>query len=123
MLRSLVAVGVGYLVMATAVIVLFTFWFHKPGTAPTENFLLFSLVYGFAAAFAGGYVTALIARHAELKHAAALAGVSVLLGVLSMIMSSGLEPRWSQVVNMVIAATGVLLGGYTKARRMTKVKG
>jgi hypothetical protein len=92
--RSLLAVIAGYAVMAAAIMILFALWFRDPTTVPSQGFMLFSLGYGFIFAVLGGYLTALLARRAEMKHTLALAGFSALLGGASMITFAGQEPLW-----------------------------
>jgi hypothetical protein len=117
MWRSILAVVVGYLVMAVAVMVLFAIAFRAPDQKPTVGFMVFAVGYGFVAAIAGGYVTAAIARRAPLAHAAALAVVSAAMGLVSLITSGGREPVWFLGANVVAMIAGVLLGGAMRARR------
>lgn len=119
MARSILSVIAGYLVMAIAIMILFAVWFGGDLEAtPTTAFLLFSLVYGFAAATAGGYVTALIAGRAEINHAAALAALAVVMGIVSVITAAGREPVWFQIANMVVVVAAILLGGSLRARQV-----
>ncbi len=115
--RSVLSVIVGYLVMAIAIMALFAIWFRGKETPPSEEFMLFSLGYGFVFAVVGGYVTAMIAGRSELKHALALALLSVLMGIVSMVASAGREPRWYQIANMVVMVSAVVLGGYLRVRK------
>ena len=118
MVRSIIAVIVGYLVMVVASMALFAIWFREPSTKPTMGFELFSLGYGFVFGVIGGYVTAVIAKRLEMKHTMALAGLSVLMGIVSMISFAGQEPFWYSIANMVIMVCAVVLGGYLRARQM-----
>ena len=120
MTRSILAVIVGYLTMAVAIIALFAISFRQPDAAPTQTFMLLSLVYALFAALAGGYVTALIARRKELKHTIALATFAALMGIVSMIVSAGQEPLWYQIANIAVMVPAVLLGGYLRASHATK---
>lgn len=122
MIRSILAVFVGYLVIALPIIALFAIWFREPGTKPTEGFMLFSLGYSFLFAAVGGYVTSLIAKRSEMKHATALAAFSALMGIVSMIISAGQEPLWYQIANIVVLVAGVPLGGYVRNRQAMKAK-
>ena len=90
--RSILSVIVGYLVMAIAIMALFAIWFREKEAAPSDGFMLFSLGYGFVLAVVGGYVTAMIAKHSEMKHAMALAVFSVLMGLFRWLLRRGRSP-------------------------------
>ncbi|MCG8363178.1 MAG: hypothetical protein MJA27_07595 [Pseudanabaenales cyanobacterium] len=120
MLRSGVAVILGYAIMALGVIGLFAIWFQEPNTLPSRGFMLFSLVYGGIMAVMGGYVTAAIANQAELKHALALAAVVGIMALVSMAAAQGQEPLWHQLANLLIAIPAVILGGFLKGWRKEK---
>ena len=88
--------------MAIAVMALFVIWFRAPGATPSGGFMVFSLGYGFVFASIGGYATAAIAKRREMAHALSLAGFSLLMGIVSMIMAAGGEPLWYQLANMAV---------------------
>ena len=69
MLKAILAVVAGYAIMFIAVLALFGIVLSDPEAVPTGNFMLFSLLYGFIFAIAGGYIAALIGAGAEMKHA------------------------------------------------------
>lgn len=117
MIRSIAAVILGYLAMAVAIGILFALWFRDPGTRATLAFMLGSVAYGFACAVAGGYIAAVVARRAEWQHVMALVGLSLLLGVVSMILAAGKEPLWYQCANMVVLALGIMAGGQFRVSR------
>ena len=94
MARSILTVISGYVVVVLAILALFTICFRdaSPDTTPSMGFMLFSLGYGFLCAIVGGYITAMIAGRAEMKHAIALAVICVLMGFISMISAAGQQP-------------------------------
>ena len=124
MLRSILAIIVGYLTFAIPIRILFLIWFGMPdpNNMPTASmgFMLFSIVFGFVFTIAAGYVAALIANRLEIKHATILAGVLILLAIVNMITAAGNEPFWYQIVNLIIGVTGVLLGGTIRAGQTAK---
>ena len=124
MLRSILAVVVGYLIMYIPISILFLAWFggYDPQNSPTPTmgFMLFSLVFGFVFAGAGGYVCALIAKRSEMNHAMALAGLVVVMAIISMIGAAGREPLWYQLAGLVIGIGGVLIGGLVRAGQVGK---
>ncbi len=114
MIRSAVAIVAGYLVMLVAVTVLFLLTFRDPGATPTPTFLYLSIAYGFAFAVLGGFVTAAIAGRAEMGHALALAGLIVVLGIVSLVLAAGREPLWYGLSNLALGAGGAIAGGYLR---------
>jgi hypothetical protein len=120
--RSVLAVVVGYLVMAIAVVALFAVWFREPNAVPSRGSMLFSLSYGFLFGVVGGYVTALIARRSEVRHAIALAGLLAIRGAVPLIASAGQEPLWYQVATILVMVFAVMLGGYLRARQRGTAK-
>lgn len=123
MLRSVGAVAAGYLLIAAAIIILFAVTYPDPTVIPGQGFMLFSLVYGFIFGILGGWVCGLIAKRAEIKHAAVIAGIGILLTLLSMLFAPGREPMWYQLANMAVLTAAVLLGGWIRARQRTKTEG
>lgn len=121
MIKSVAAIIAGYVVMAIAIVALFAAWFGPESGVPAKGFLIYSLAYGFFAATTGGYVTALVAGRAELKHAVGLAVVAVTMAIISAIMNAGREPLWYQFANVVVMTDGVLLGGFVRHRQRQKL--
>lgn len=124
MLRSILAIIAGYATFAIPIMILFLVWFGVPDPnnlpTPSMAFMLFSIVFGFAFAIAGGYVAALIAQRLEMKHAYFLSGVMVVLAVISMFTAAGKEPFWYQLANLIVGVAGVLLGGSIRAGQAAK---
>ena len=125
-LRSIGAVLGGYLTMVLGVSTLLALLFfafrddfpREPG--PYEGpaiVLVLELLGGFIAAVVGGFVCALIARRAEMKHAYALVALLVPLSAISLYVDAGLKPLWSSLLTPVVAIAGVLLGARLRARR------
>jgi hypothetical protein len=113
MFRSAAAVVAGYFVMVLAVFSLFKAWRFDINEAPlSPGFMVLSIAFGFVAAVAGGYVTALIARRAPLRHAAALAAIGLILALINLRASWGTESFLYQLAFSILPAAGVLVGGY-----------
>ena len=139
--RAIGGVIVGYLVMFVIVFSTFSVAFlamgtdgaFQPGSYEVSMlWIVISIILGIAAAVAGGYVCALIARGAApVKW---LAGLVVILGILSAIpalmppdpslptardaalgnmeaMMNARTPAWIALLNPVIGAIGVMMGG------------
>ena len=128
MLRSILAVIVGYL--AVAIIVMVTTMAAAaaliPGAmaamrtrqrpTPTPAYLVANLACGFLAAVVGGYVAGVIAIVSPFAHAAALAA---LFAVVSLASSRGGraelgQPAWYPLTILGIGVAGVLVGGWVR---------
>jgi hypothetical protein len=139
MLRKLMAVVAGYVVMAGLLMIAFTVTaatlgldgVYKPGLyEPATSWILLSFVYGIVAAIAGGYVCRWIGRSRQLLHA--FAGVVLLLGIVTAVaaymtaedpgprlpgetlaeaVSKTSQPLWIALLNPLVGAAGVLVGG------------
>ena len=125
--RSILAVIVGYCVTAIATagidFILGTLApaaFPKPGEdqAVGSSWLLLILGYSSIFAILGGYVTALVAKRSEVKHALALGIVMVMLSLVSMLTYFGQQALWFQIGLLVLALPAALLGGYLRARQV-----
>ena len=120
MIRAALAVVAGYAIMFVAILALFGIVLSDPQTTPTAGFMLFSLLYGFLFAIAGGYVAAMIGAGAEMRHALYLAAFSTVLGIISIAATAGQEPLWYQIANAMILVAGVTLGGYLRTQQVAR---
>jgi hypothetical protein len=125
MLRSVLAVLAGYLTMVVAVTGTLGFLFlvlndafpQTPGpyTGPAYV-LVIELFVALLAATCGGYVCALVARRKPLHHAAALVGLMLVLGAVSLVGEAGLKPLWSTLSIVLLSPLGVLAGAWLRGR-------
>lgn len=143
MLRSILAVVVGYVVMACVVFATFSIAYLTMGAdgafrpdsfEPSTVWIVTSFVLGFIAALVGGFVCAMIAKGSQAP--LVLAGLVLVLGLLLAIpvitgsdepmvrtgsvgnleaMQNARQPAWVALLNPFIGAAGVLAGA--KARR------
>jgi hypothetical protein len=116
MLRSIIAIAGGYLSIAILTMLTFAVLFNFfpgvfSGGFPPLPWVLLILAFGFIYAVAGGYITAYLATQARFNHVLALAGLMVVLGIISAIFSSAAQPLWYQLALIVLGLAGVLLGG------------
>ena len=121
-LRAFLALLAGFLTMAVLVglaTVLLTKlvpeWVGSPGH-PRAGYIFVNLGYSFAAAMAGGYVAAWVAKENPLIHALALALIVLLLAGLSALQQRGMQPIWYQLLLVAITPLGVTLGGMLRLR-------
>lgn len=119
--RSVVAIIIGYLVLAFTNMAFVTLRFIQPilnvGMIPT---ILLSVLYTFVFSLIGGYIVALVARGSEIKHTAILASIMALVTIISMIIAIAIEPLWYKITYLVVMAPATILGGYVRHRRKTK---
>ena len=147
MARTILGVIAGYLTMFVAVFLMFTVAYvalgtdgaFKPGSYDVSGvWIAISMVLGLVAAVAGGVVCAAVARNP--KAPILLAVVVIVLGVLLALpalmspngespgirtgdvgnmeaMSKAKIPAWISLVNPVIGAVGVLIGGGMRRNR------
>ena len=117
MLRSILAVLVGYLAISILVMLLFMLLstlspdlFATPGVLPPILAVTLILAYSFVAAIVGGFVTATIAQRSEAKHVWVLMGFMLVMGVVSIRQYSS-QPLWYSLVLLLLGPLGAYLGG------------
>ena len=96
--------------------------FPGSGQVPSPPWLVFNLAYGSLFAVLGGYIAAMLAKHAEIQHALALGGASMMLGLINLVNSLGRQPLWYLVALLVIVMPAVGLGGWLRARQLRKTR-
>ncbi len=143
MLRAVLAVIVGYLVIALLVFATFSLAYllmgadgaFRPGTYDvTTLWLVVSFVFSFIAAIVGGWVCATIARRSKAPKVFAVVvfvlGLRLALSVLMAseprlqvregnigniaAMQNAKQPAWVALMNALIASAGILLGARLK---------
>jgi hypothetical protein len=122
MLHAFLALLSGFAVMAalvglvTAALVQFTpDWVGATGS-PRPGYIFVNIAYSFAAAAAGGYVTAWVAVNNSLYHVLALAIVVLALSALSALQQRGKQPVWYALTLIGLTPLGVLAGGIVRLR-------
>jgi hypothetical protein len=76
---------------------------------------IFTLVYTMLCVAAGGYVTAWIARRAEVRHAAVMGVIEAAMTVAAMMALPGHAPVWSWIAGIVLVVPAAWLGGLVRA--------
>lgn len=126
--RSILAVAVGYAVIAALVMIgtvgAAAAFGASSAAAASPGYLAASLVLGFFAAVAGGWTCAALAVARVREHTAALAALLVLL-MLTMLAVGAPQPAWYLGLVALSGVAGVLAGGLlrerTRARAATAV--
>ena len=125
MVRSLLAVVLGYVVMLvaqlggdTALTALAPSIMPQPGEPPDPAYFAFRLGTGFFFIAIGAYMAALLAGRAEMKHALSLAALSIAAGILEAYYFAGEQPLWYSVALMFLSIPSALVGGYFRLRQV-----
>ena len=75
---------------------------------------------GLSATVLGGYVSARIARRAEIKFGALSAWLCMSLGVYGLIAQVGSAPLWQHALALMLSPSFGALGGYLRARQIRR---
>ncbi|HEY0078758.1 MAG TPA: hypothetical protein VGB73_08945 [Pyrinomonadaceae bacterium] len=128
MLRSILAVIAGSVVwMVTALgtdAILMSLWpqaYSAGGRVESVPLLLFTMFYAVLFGVLAGYVTAVIARRAEVKHALALGILQLLMGIVATINFWDTAPAWYHLIFLALVTPSNLLGGWLRANRRRKL--
>lgn len=116
MLRSVTGVVVGYLVFAVSAFAMFRMSGRDPHREQDFMFMAFSVAWGAAFAFAGGYLAGVIAGRKARLHGAAVAAIVALGATASILAQPGAGSKWSQAAALAVMAPAALLGGVVRGR-------
>ncbi len=121
LLRSILAVFVGYVIFAASAFAIFRVSGQAPHAAAPVSFMLVSVVSGMVFAFAGGFAAGVIAGRRPQAHGV---GVAVLLAIgagVSLASTLGHGSVWSQVAALLLMAPSAAIGGWFRARQSADV--
>lgn len=116
-LRSIAAVILGYLMFALSAVLSFRISGQAPHAPAPFGIMLAHILVGVVAAFAGGYVAALLAGRKPAAHGIAVALLLALGAAVSLVSTIGHGAIWSQVAALLVMAPGAAFGGWVRARR------
>jgi hypothetical protein len=116
-LRSVLAVVAGYLMAAFAAGAIGAMLFSAEATPPLVLRLLPGLFFLVVGGLAAGFLAAAIAGWAPLGHAAVVAALAAVAGLMALADQSAPEPGWFLLLGTVLEAPAVLLGGVLTSRR------
>jgi len=120
MIRSVVAMIVGYFVFAVSAVLLFSLSGRDPHDAVPAWFLVTSILYGCAFAALGGYLAAVIAGRKAFQHAAILTIVIGAGALVSLLSRPGKGAIWSQLAALLLMAPSAMMGGYFRHQQAVK---
>ena len=116
-LRSVLAVVAGYLMAAFAAGAIGAMLFSAEATPPLVLRLLPGLFFLIVGGLAAGFLAAAIAGWAPLEHAAVVAALATVAGLMALADQSAPEPGWFLLLGTALEAPAVLLGGVLTSRR------
>lgn len=115
--RSVAAVAVGYLVKGVFVGIFFVFSGWHAEESPSDQSVWLAMFWRAFAAVVAGYLTGLVAGRREYRHALAVAVLSGIVSVGSMLAGAGgKEPIWAQLMNLTLMVPLLLLGAHLRRR-------
>lgn len=120
--RSVIAVVLGYLVFAIPAFALFRLTGRDPHASSSSEFMLLSTVYGASFAALGGFSAAWLAQRWEIEHALAVSSLISVGGAISLLTQSADEAMWSQLAALLIMAPAAIVGGYIRSRQVASAK-
>lgn len=106
----------GYLLFAVPAFALFQVSGRDPHQEQDLTFAAFSILWGMAFAFAGGYAAGALAGRRPRLHGGAVALILALGATASMLAQPGKGARWSQAAAVVLMAPAALAGGMVRGR-------
>lgn len=125
MLRSLLALMLGYVVMLvtqlggdTILTAVAPELMPQPGEPPDPAYFGYRLGAGFFFIALGGYTTAVLAGRSEMKHALGLSALSVAASILEVQYYPATQPLWYSIALMFLSIPAGLMGGYYRVRQI-----
>jgi ABC-type Mn2+/Zn2+ transport system permease subunit len=116
-LRSALAVVVGYFVFASGAVAFFRISGQPPHQTAAWPMMLGAIACGMLCALLGGYLAAVLAGRKPAAHGVAVACVLALGAAASLVATVGHGAIWSQLAALVLMAPCAWLGGRLRARR------
>ena len=104
MIRSVVAVILGYVVFALSAVLLFHVAGRDPHAPQAFGFIVFAVIYGIIFAGLGGLLAARLAPAKGTVHAAFVTAVIALGATVSLVARPGAGSTWSQWTALVLMA-------------------
>jgi peptidoglycan/LPS O-acetylase OafA/YrhL len=119
LVRSLLAVVVGYVILTLGVGAFATFWFRDPSTEPGLRYFDLSIAVTFLCALVAGYIVVVLAPRRPLTHATVFAVLVIVMTFVAMFQNRGYEPNgWYEPAGLAAAIAGIFAGAWW--RRCTK---
>jgi len=121
MVRSILAVVVGYFIFALSAVAFFQLSGQAPHQVAPMPIMLGSIVTGMVFATLGGYTASWLARRRPVAHGVAVAAALALGATASLLNTLGKGALWSQVAALIFMAPCTILGGWLRFRQVARV--
>ena len=125
MLRSIVAIVVGFVVIAalamgTDMLVLRAFpaAFNDAGVTNDLSILMLMAAYVAVYAITGCYVTARLAPDRPMRHALILGALGLAMNIAATISLWGTAPAWYHILNLLLVMPYAWVGGRIRERQL-----
>ena len=122
MIRSVLAVLIGYLLFAISGAAWFRLSGLDPHSVASPLFILGSILYGVFFSAIGGYVAATLGKRFPTEHSLAVATLIAALGAASLLAEAGKGAVWTQLSVLLIIAPAAMLGGYLRRRQVAATR-
>jgi hypothetical protein len=122
-IRSVLAILLGYAVFAVSAVALFAVGGRDPHSQASAGFTIIAIAYGACFGVLAGLVAAWVARRAYFTHAFAVGCIIALGAAISLIARPGEGAIWTQLAAMVLFAPLTLLGAHLRSRISKRVPG
>lgn len=118
--KSILSVVAGYFIFALPSFAFFKISGQAPHQTAPLPFMVASMVFGAAFALFGGYVAAWLAPRAPLAHGIAVAVILAAGATGSLLSTLGKGLIWSQVAALALMTPCAVLGGWLRARTVSR---
>ena len=116
LLRSSLAVVLGYFLAVFVSMIIVTFLFHDRTGPPSSPKVAVGLIAVVIGSLGAGIVTALISGEGPVGHALVVAVGVAVVGLISMVSGLGAEPLWYSLASLVVQVPAIVGGGILKSR-------
>ncbi|MEW6129371.1 MAG: hypothetical protein AB1757_20190 [Acidobacteriota bacterium] len=127
MIRSILAVIAGSVTwMITAlgtdqlILNFFPHWFTAEGKTDKIGVLLLMMLYSLSFSVLGGFVTGILAKRDELKHAFFLGLLQFAMGLMATIQFWDMAPIWYHIIFMGLLIPANMFGGWLRAKQQSQ---
>ncbi|MEO0769071.1 MAG: hypothetical protein AAFY72_06500 [Cyanobacteria bacterium J06649_4] len=120
-LLSLLGMGVGYFSLCFSTALLYTLWFMDPNHFYSPRFVAFAAVFGFVLTTLCSYLVTLIARRAPVINAFVFSLMLTLVYTLPALLVGTNESLLVLVLNVAIALSGAMIGGWFRYWQLHRV--
>jgi len=120
LLRSIVAVILGYAVFAVSSGAIFLLSGHPAHAPASMAFMLMTIVAGIVFAAVGGYVAGWLAGRRPVTHALAVGVLLAVGAAVSLAMTLGHGAVWTQIAALLLMAPSAVAGGWWRAQALSR---